>query len=129
MDVFGTVHGSHPPTAGMAEHMKLSAAGLLLNKELKCLKGAVDEPTWLLCAVIGGDKVSTNLPVILSLTEKCDSIILGSGMTFASYWALCYDVGKIMVEEEYIELAGSIHHYNYGGGVYIDINTIRRWSY
>ena len=85
MDVYDTAHGAHSSKAGVAEHMKLSAAGFLLNQELKYLKGAIDEPNRLLCAVIGGAKVSTKLPVIESLTEKCDSILLGGGMIFTSY--------------------------------------------
>ena len=57
--------------------MKLSAAGYLLDKELKYLKGAVDDPVRPLCAIVGGAKVSTKIPVIESLIEKCDVILLG----------------------------------------------------
>ena len=108
MDAFGTAHRAHSSTAGVAEHMKLSAAGYLLDKELKYLKGAVDHPTRPLCAIIGGAKVSTKLPVIESLLEKCDVILLGGGMIFTFYKALGYDIGKSMVEEEYVELAGKL---------------------
>ncbi|KAL7545494.1 hypothetical protein ACHAWF_008844 [Thalassiosira exigua] len=108
MDAFGTAHRAHSSTAGVTEHVKLSAAGYLLDKELKYLKGAVDEPSRPLCAVVGGAKVSTKLPVIESLIEKCDSILLGGGMIFTFYRAMGYDVGKSMVEEEYIELAGKL---------------------
>ena len=85
IDVFGTAHGAHSSTAGVAEHMKLSAAVFLLNEELKHLKGAVDEPKRLPCAIIGGCKMSVKLPVIELLTERCDSILLGGGMIFISY--------------------------------------------
>ncbi|KAL7463561.1 hypothetical protein ACHAXS_003921 [Conticribra weissflogii] len=108
MDAFGTAHRAHSSTAGVAEHMKLSAAGFLLDKELKYLKGAVDEPNRPLCAIIGGAKVSTKLPVIESLIEKCDTILLGGGMIFTFYKALGYNIGKSMVEEDYIELAGKL---------------------
>ena len=108
MDAFGTAHRAHSSTAGVADHMKLSAAGFLLDKELKYLKGAVDEPDRPLCAIIGGAKVSTKLPVIESLIEKCDVILLGGGMIFTFYRALGYDVGNSMVEEAYIELAGKL---------------------
>ena len=137
MDAFGTAHRAHSSTAGVAKHMKMSAAGFLLDKELKYLKGAVDEPNRPLMAIIGGKfvdvnqkgyfqkwfhnqpfislfarylgaKVSTKLPVIESLIEKCDTILLGGGMIFTFYRALGYDVGKSMVEEEFIELAGKL---------------------
>ena len=66
----------------------------MLDKELKYLKGAVDEPNRPLCAIIGGAKVSTKLPVIKSLIEKCNTILLGGGMIFTFYRALGYDIGK-----------------------------------
>ncbi|KAL7532062.1 hypothetical protein ACHAXR_004408 [Thalassiosira sp. AJA248-18] len=108
MDAFGTAHRAHSSTAGVADHMELSAAGFLLDKELKYLKGAVDEPNRPLCAIIGGAKVSTKLPVIESLIEKCDTILLGGGMIFTFYKALGYDVGNSMLEEDYVELAGKL---------------------
>lgn len=108
MDAFGTAHRAHSSTAGVAEHMKLSAAGFLLDKELKYLKGAVDEPDRPLCAIIGGAKVSTKLPVIESLIEKCDTILLGGGMIFTFYKAMGYNIGKSMVEDDYVELAGKL---------------------
>ena len=108
MDAFGTAHRAHSSTAGVSEHVELSAAGFLLEKELKYLKGAVDEPNRPLCAIIGGAKVSTKLPVIESLIDKCDTILLGGGMIFTFYRALGYDIGKSMVEDEYVELAGKL---------------------
>jgi phosphoglycerate kinase len=108
MDAFGTAHRAHSSTAGVANYVKLSAAGFLLDKELKYLKGAVDDPNRPLCAIIGGAKVSTKLPVIESLINKCDTILLGGGMIFTFYKALGYDIGKSMVEDEYVELAGKL---------------------
>jgi len=58
MDAFGTAHRAHSSTAGVTQHMKMSAAGYLLDKELKYLKGAVDAPKRPLCAIVGGAKVS-----------------------------------------------------------------------
>mmetsp|Transcript_29031 Transcript_29031/g.34508 ORF Transcript_29031/g.34508 Transcript_29031/m.34508 type:complete len:437 (+) Transcript_29031:164-1474(+) len=108
MDAFGTAHRAHSSTAGVAEHMKLSAAGYLLDKELKFLKGAVDAPNRPLCAIVGGAKVSTKIPVIESLIEKCDTILLGGGMIFTFYKALGYDIGKSLVEDDIVALAGSL---------------------
>ena len=108
MDAFGTAHRAHSSTAGVADHMKLSAAGYLLDKELKFLQGAVDEPVRPLCAIVGGAKVSTKIPVIESLIEKCDTILIGGGMIFTFYKSMGYDVGKSLVEEDMIELAGEL---------------------
>uniref|UniRef100_A0A7S1V1F8 Phosphoglycerate kinase n=1 Tax=Grammatophora oceanica TaxID=210454 RepID=A0A7S1V1F8_9STRA len=108
MDAFGTAHRAHSSTAGVAEHMKMSAAGFLLGKELKYLKGAVDDPTPPMMAIIGGAKVSTKLPVIESLLEKCDTILLGGGMIFTFYKAMGYGIGKSLVEEDMVGLAGDL---------------------
>jgi len=108
MDAFGTAHRAHSSTAGVAKHMKLSAAGYLLDKELKFLKGAVDAPDRPLCAIVGGAKVSTKIPVIESLIDKCDTILLGGGMIFTFYKALGYDIGKSLVEDDMIVLAGKL---------------------
>ena len=108
MDAFGTAHRAHSSTAGVADHMKLSAAGYLLDKELQFLQGAVDEPARPLCAIVGGAKVSTKIPVIESLIEKCDTILIGGGMIFTFYRSMGYDVGKSLVEEDMIELAGEL---------------------
>jgi phosphoglycerate kinase len=108
MDAFGTAHRAHSSTAGVAEHVKLAAAGYLLDKELKFLKGAVDSPNRPLCAIVGGAKVSTKIPVIESLIEKCDTILLGGGMIFTFYKALGYDIGASLVEDDIVELAGEL---------------------
>uniref|UniRef100_A0A7S2UGB7 Phosphoglycerate kinase n=1 Tax=Attheya septentrionalis TaxID=420275 RepID=A0A7S2UGB7_9STRA len=108
MDAFGTAHRAHSSTAGVTEHVKLSAAGFLLDKELKFLQGAVDKPNRPLCAIVGGAKVSTKIPVIESLIEKCDTILVGGGMIFTFYKALGYDIGKSMVEDDIVELAGKL---------------------
>jgi phosphoglycerate kinase len=108
MDAFGTAHRAHSSTAGVTEHMKYSVAGFLLDKELKYLKGAVDNPVRPMMAIIGGAKVSTKLPVIESLLEKCDTILLGGGMIFTFYKAKGYDIGASMVEEDMIALASDL---------------------
>lgn len=108
MDAFGTSHRAHSSTAGVAEHVELSAAGYLLDKELKYLKGAVDSPTRPLAAIVGGAKVSTKVPVLESLIEKCDTILLGGAMIFTFYKALGYEIGKSMVEEDMVELADKL---------------------
>jgi phosphoglycerate kinase len=80
-------------------------AGFLLEKEIKFLKGAVDAPKRPFAAIVGGAKVSTKIPVIESLIEKCDKIFIGGGMIFTFYRAQGLSVGKSMVEDEFISVA------------------------
>mmetsp|Transcript_538 Transcript_538/g.885 ORF Transcript_538/g.885 Transcript_538/m.885 type:complete len:436 (-) Transcript_538:84-1391(-) len=108
MDAFGTAHRAHSSTAGVTEHMKLNAAGYLLAKELKYLKGAIDAPVKPMMAIVGGAKVSTKIPVIESLMEKCDTVLVGGGMIFTFYKALGYDIGASLVEEDLVEMAGDL---------------------
>lgn len=108
MDAFGTAHRAHSSTAGVTSHMKYSAAGYLLDKELKYLQGAVDEPNRPLTAIVGGAKVSTKIPVIESLLQKCDKVLVGGGMIFTFYKALGYDVGSSLVEDDIVDLAKSL---------------------
>ena len=108
MDAFGTAHRAHSSTAGVTQHMKYSAAGFLLAKELQYLQGAVEAPERPMMAIVGGAKVSTKIPVIESLMEKCDTILVGGGMIFTFYKALGYDIGKSLVEDDIVELAGDL---------------------
>lgn len=104
-DAFGTAHRAHASTEGVAKYVSNKVAGFLMEKELKFLKGAVDSPKRPFAAVVGGAKVSTKIPVIKSLIEKCDKIFIGGGMIFTFYRAQGLNVGKSMVEEEYIPMA------------------------
>lgn len=108
MDAFGTAHRAHSSTAGVTQFVKESAAGFLLDKELQYLQGAVDNPKRPMMAIVGGAKVSTKIPVIESLLDKCDTILVGGGMIFTFYKALGYGIGKSLVEEDMVELASSL---------------------
>jgi phosphoglycerate kinase len=108
MDAFGTAHRAHSSTAGVTDHMKLSAAGFLLDKELEYLQGAVDAPKRPMMAIVGGAKVSTKIPVIESLLDKCDTVLIGGGMIFTFYKALGHDIGASLVEDDMVDLAKSL---------------------
>ena len=108
MDAFGTVHRAHSSTAGVTEHMKLNAAGYLMEKELKFLQGAVEHPKRPMVAIVGGAKVSTKIPVIESLLDKCDSVLIGGGMIFTFYKAKGYNIGASLVEDDMVELADKL---------------------
>lgn len=105
MDAFGTAHRAHSSTAGVTKHMEYSAAGYLMEKELQYLIGAVEHPVRPMMAIVGGAKVSTKIPVIESLLDKCDVILLGGGMIFTFYKAKGLDIGASMCEDDMTELA------------------------
>lgn len=108
-DAFGTAHRAHASTEGVVKFIDgPAAAGFLMEKELKYIKGAIDEPVRPLTAILGGAKVSTKIPVIESMLDKCDSILIGGGMIFTFFKAQGIDVGASMVEEDLVETAGQL---------------------
>ena len=107
-DAFGTAHRAHASTEGVTAYLKPKVAGLLLQKELDFLDGAVANPKRPFVAIVGGSKVSSKIGVIESLLEKVDRLILGGGMTFTFYRAEGYSTGSSLVEEDKIELAKSL---------------------
>lgn len=104
-DAFGTAHRAHASTEGVCKFVDHKVGGFLMKKELEFLKSAVDTPKRPFAAVVGGAKVSTKIPVIESLIDKCDKIFIGGGMIFTFYRAMGHSVGKSMVEEDFIPLA------------------------
>lgn len=107
-DAFGTAHRAHASTAGIAAHVDDCAVGLLIEKELKYLGEAVNEPERPLVAILGGSKISGKIDVIESLMDKCDAILVGGGMIFTFYKAMGKQVGSSLVEEDRIDMAKEI---------------------
>jgi len=107
-DAFGAAHRAHASTQGVTNFLNPSVAGFLLEKELKYLQGAIDNPKRPLAAIVGGSKVSSKIGVLDSLLDKCDKIIIGGGMIFTFYKARGLDVGKSLVEEDKLELARNL---------------------
>jgi phosphoglycerate kinase len=107
-DAFGTAHRAHASTEGVTKFLSPSVAGLLLQKELDYLQGAVLEPKRPFCAIVGGSKVSSKIGVIESLLKSVDMLILGGGMIFTFYKAKGLSVGSSLVEEDKIELAKTL---------------------
>merc|ERR1719324_1713344 len=104
-DAFGTAHRAHSSTEGVTKFLKPNVSGFLLKKELDYLKGAVDAPQKPMAAIVGGAKVSTKIPVIESMLEKVDKLIIGGGMVFTFLKARGLSVGGSLVEEDFVELA------------------------
>ena len=111
-DAFGTAHRKHASNVGISEAMKAAgkkaAAGYLLEKEIKFLGNAVDNPAHPFVAILGGAKVSDKIGVINHLIDKADKIIVGGGMTYTFYAAKGIKIGKSLVEEDKIDLAKEI---------------------
>ena len=104
-EAFGTAHRAHASTEGVTKYLSPCVAGYLIEKELKFLQNAVDNPQRPLAAIIGGSKVSSKIGVIETLLEKCDKLLIGGGMIFTFYKARGLNVGKSLVEEDKLELA------------------------
>merc|ERR1719277_2674765 len=94
-----------------------SVSGFLLKKELDYLKGAVDDPKKPMAAIVGGAKVSTKIPVIESMLEKVDKLIIGGGMVFTFLKARGLSVGNSLVEEDMVDLAKKLEEQAKAKGV------------
>ena len=106
-DAFGTAHRAHATTAGIVQYgfAPIAVSGFLIEKELKFLGGAIENPVRPFVAILGGAKVSDKIEVIKSLLDKCDTLIIGGGMAYTFRKALGFEVGKSLLEEDKIELA------------------------
>jgi len=106
-DAFGTAHRAHSSTAGIASFLP-AVSGFLIEKELKFLGDALDNPKRPLVAILGGSKVSDKIAVIENLIEKADTIIIGGGMAYTFLKANGYNIGNSICEEDKLELAKSL---------------------
>lgn len=108
-DAFGTAHRSHASNVGIASNMKgKSAVGFLMEKEIKFLGNAVDNPERPFVAILGGAKVSDKIGVIDHLLGKADKIIIGGGMAYTFLAAKGMKVGNSLLEKDKIDLAKQI---------------------
>jgi 3-phosphoglycerate kinase len=106
-DAFGTSHRAHASTTGIADYIP-AVSGFLIEKELKFLGAAVDDPERPFAAVMGGAKVKDKIPVITNLLDKVDILIVGGGMAYTFFKAQGYSIGKSLLDEEGLDLAKDI---------------------
>jgi len=104
-DAFGTAHRAHASTAGITKFVKQSAAGLLMEKELKYLGKALEHPEEPFVAILGGAKVSDKIGVIQNLMNKVNSLIIGGGMAYTFLKAQGQQIGKSLLEADKVDLA------------------------
>ncbi|WP_142414248.1 phosphoglycerate kinase [Hathewaya massiliensis] len=104
-DAFGTAHRAHCSTVGVTEYLKESACGYLIQKELKFLGEAVENPERPFVAILGGAKVSDKINVINNLLDKVDTLIIGGGMAYTFLKAQGHTIGKSLLEEDKMSYA------------------------
>jgi phosphoglycerate kinase len=108
-DAFGTAHRAHASTAGVAEVMKPqhrpAVAGLLMERELRFLGGALENPERPFAAILGGAKISGKIDVIDHLLPRVDRLLIGGAMANTFFRALGLETGKSLVEDERIDMA------------------------
>ena len=103
-DAFGTAHRAHSSTAGISDYLP-TVSGFLIEKEVKFLGDAVNEPKRPLVAILGGAKVADKIPVIDNLLSKVDTIIVGGGMAYTFYKALGMEIGTSICDEDNLDKA------------------------
>ena len=106
-DAFGTAHRAHASTEGISHYLP-SVSGFLIEKELKFLGDALNNPERPFVAILGGAKVSDKIGVIDSLLEKVDTLMIGGGMAYTFFKAQGYEVGNSLCEPDKCELALSL---------------------
>ena len=107
-DAFGAAHRNHTSTAKLAKVLKPAVSGLLMEKELRCLSQALDNPTRPFTAVVGGAKVSSKIGVLENLIDKVDNLIIGGGMAYTFVKANGGKIGNSICEDDQIEVAKAI---------------------
>ena len=109
-DAFGTAHRTHASNVGIAENIGNgnSAVGFLVEKELKFIGEAVNNPKRPLIAILGGAKVSDKIGVIENLLTKADKILIGGAMMFTFLKAEGKNVGTSLVEDDKLDLAKNL---------------------
>ena len=107
-DAFGTAHRAHASTAGIVAHVRVAAAGLLMERELEYLTTAVNHPEHPYLAIIGGAKVSGKIDVIRNLLGIAHRVLIGGAMTYTFLKSQGVPVGDSLVEDDSVDLAAEL---------------------
>lgn len=103
-EAFGTAHRAHASTAGVADYLPC-VSGFLIEKEVKFLGSALQNPQRPFVAIMGGAKVGDKIKVIENLLTKVDTLIIGGGMTYTFYKAMGLEIGTSILDADNIDLA------------------------
>lgn len=104
-DAFGTAHRAHCSNVGVTQFVKTAVVGYLMQKEIEFLGNAVNDPKRPFVAILGGSKVSSKISVINNLLDKVDTLIIGGGMAYTFMKAMGEEVGKSLLEADYVDYA------------------------
>ncbi len=107
-DAFGAAHRKHTSTAKLAKILKPAVSGLLMEKEIRCLSQALDNPVRPFTAVVGGAKVSSKIGVLENLIDKVDNLIIGGGMAYTFVKANGGKIGNSICEDDQMDVAKAI---------------------
>ena len=102
-DAFGSCHRAHCSTVGVTQYIQDTAVGYLMEKEIRYLGNAVNDPVRPFTAILGGAKVADKLNVIFNLLEKVDTLIIGGGMAYTFVKAQGYEVGKSLCDDSKLD--------------------------
>lgn len=104
-DAFGAAHRAHSSTAGVAQYCRPAVAGLLMEKELAYLGGALSAPERPFVAILGGSKISGKIDVVEALLPKVDYLLIGGAMACTFFRAMNLETGKSLVEPDRLDMA------------------------
>lgn len=104
-DAFGTAHRAHCSNVGVTKYCKENVVGYLMEKEIKFLGEAVENPVRPFVAILGGAKVSDKINVINNLLDKVDTLIIGGGMAYTFAKAQGQEIGNSLCEEDKLDYA------------------------
>ncbi len=122
-DAFGAAHRNHTSTSKLAKVLKPAVAGLLMEKEIRCLSEALDNPARPFTAVVGGAKVSSKIGVLENLIDKVDNLIIGGGMAYTFVKANGGKIGNSICEDDQMDVAKAIEKKAADKGVKIIMAT------
>jgi phosphoglycerate kinase len=104
-DAFGSAHRAHASTEGVAKFLKPAVAGLLMEKELEYLGGALENPKRPFVAILGGSKISGKIDVVEALLPRVDHLLVGGAMACTFFKAMGLETGKSLVEPDRVDMA------------------------
>lgn len=104
-DAFGAAHRAHASTAGVARYCRPAVAGLLMEKELAYLGGALANPARPFVAILGGSKISGKIDVVEALLPKVDKLLIGGAMACTFFKAMGFETGNSLVEPDRLDMA------------------------